>query len=74
MYRKGKKGRTHCNPENFRMIRFVVIPVESPFSNCEGSLDRKGVVVSNCGSGKKLVNMIHGWYNGCDVGCPTGKK
>ena len=69
-----KMIHTHGNSENFGLISFVVVPVESFFPNGKGSLDCEGVVVFNCGSSKVSVNVIHGWYNGCDARRSSGKK
>ena len=56
------------------MICFIIITVQSFFSDGEGSLDCKGVVVFDRGSGKVRIDMVHGWYNGRDAGCTSGKK
>ena len=56
------------------MVSFVVITVESFFPNGEGSLDCKGVLVFDSSSSKMCVDVIHGRYNGRNVGSPSGKK
>ena len=62
------------SPEYFGMICFVIVPVESLFANCKGSLDCEGVFLVDGSSSEVFVNVVHRWYDSGGVWCPLGKE
>ena len=61
---------THCNVIYIWLPSFVVVLIQSSFTNCESSMDGKGKPgwwSGRCHEG--LVNVIHGWDDGGQVGC-----
>ena len=65
---------THHNPIDFRVVHFVVVPVECHLPNCQCSM--------NCGQISRVlgcrwqigVDVIHGWYDSANAWGITREK
>ena len=69
-----RKIHTHGNPKHLGVNSFVIVTVESFFANCKGCLYCQRVLIVDRGCGKMFINVVHGWYDGGDAGCSSGKK
>jgi hypothetical protein len=58
---------THCNPENLRLICFVVVSIERSLSKCKCSTNGDRIFgVLGC-SRKVGVDMVHRRYDSADT-------
>ena len=70
----GNEIHTHGDPVYLRVIGFVVVAVKGSFADCKCSLDGERVFsIYGCCS-EMLVNVVHSWYDGCNVGGASRKK
>jgi hypothetical protein len=62
------KKLTHCNPEDFRVVRFVVVLVKGRLPNSECSFYCLRIICVECCRCKMLVNVIHSGNYGGNAG------